>query len=325
MTRFLDQAADGLLLTSEVVQLTLLKSLIAQEVLWPVSLFVALVIALGRLYSDWEMTALRSFGFAEYRTILPVLFLAVLMAVMVGIFSLIGRPWAYNNLYELQANAEVTSEIDRIKAGRFYVYNENNRVVFIESIDPETNELEGLFVRTIDRKNIETISAPTGEIREHVTEDRHELILSNAQVVRSSEEDNNIIGLFDSFKIRVPISVVKPTSYQPKAEQSMVLRNSLDAQDQAEYQWRLSTPVSTMLLALLAVPLGRSKPRQGRFGRLTLAIAIYAVYFNLLGIGRSWVEQGAADSMWWVSMIFGLIVCGFYLPWRYLAKIFGRI
>ena len=65
MTRFLDKAADGLLRTSEVLQLTALKSVIAQEVLWPVSLYVALVIALGRLYSDWEMTALRSFGFAE--------------------------------------------------------------------------------------------------------------------------------------------------------------------------------------------------------------------------------------------------------------------
>ena len=207
MTRFLDQAADGLLLTSEVVQLTLLKSLIAQEVLWPVSLFVALVIALGRLYSDWEMTALRSFGFAEYRTILPVLFLAVLMAVMVGIFSLIGRPWAYNYLYELQANAEVTSEIDRIKAGRFYVYNENNRVVFIESIDPETNELEGLFVRTIDRKNIETISAPTGEIREHVTEDSHELILSNAHGQKLTQR---LEMLFANFPIQVFQNVRKP-------------------------------------------------------------------------------------------------------------------
>ena len=93
--------------------------------------------------------------------------------------------------------------------------------------------------------------------------------------------------------------------------------------DQAEYQWRLSTPVSTMLLALLAVPLGRSRPRQGRFARLTGAVVIYAVYFNLLGIGRTWVEQGSIDAMWVVSSGFAVFVVAFYVPWHRVFKSVG--
>jgi len=324
MTRFLDQAADGILLTSELVQLTLLKSLIAQEVLWPVSLFVALVIALGRLYSDWEMTALKSFGFAEYRTILPVLLVALLMALAVGFFSFIGRPWAYNYLYQLQANAEVTSEIDRIKPGRFYGYEDESRIVFIESFDSISHELTGFFVRSIREGQIETISAPFGKVKEFNTNSSHEIVLRDAQVVRHSKDDNNFLGLFKLFKIEVPIAAVQPISYNPKSESSFVLMGSSSKDDQAEYQWRLSTPISTMLLALLAIPLGRSRPRQGRFGRLTLAIVIYAMYFNLLGIGRSWVEQGTMASMWWVSIAFGILVFSFYIPWGYLKAWMDR-
>jgi lipopolysaccharide export system permease protein len=101
------------------------------------------------------------------------------------------------------------------------------------------------------------------------------------------------------------------------------LRISRSSVDRAEFQWRLSTMVSTILLALLAVPLGRSRPRQGRFARLTLAVLIYAVYFNALGIGRTWVEQGTADNLWWVPMIFAAAIAVAYLPWQNITVRLG--
>lgn len=323
MTRFLDKAADGLLKTSEVLQLTLLKSLIAQEVLWPVSLFVALVIALGRLYSDWEMTALRSFGFAEYRILLPILSLAAVLAIIVGIFSFAGRPWAYSQLYELEAQAEATSELERIKPGRFYLYDDDARAVFIEEVRASGGGISGLFIRSREGDDIRLISAPKGFVREFATEDSHELTLQDAQVFKKSATGNDFLGLFSSFRMFVPVAAVQPPGYEPKSQSSLVLRASDAPGDLAEYQWRLSTPVSTMLLALLAVPLGRSRPRQGRFARLTGAVVIYAVYFNLLGIGRTWVEQDGGDSMWWISSGFAVFVAAFYLPWHRLFRLLG--
>jgi len=91
--------------------------------------------------------------------------------------------------------------------------------------------------------------------------------------------------------------------------------------DRAEYQWRLSTPVSTLLLALLAVPLSRSQPRQGRYARLLLAVVVYAVYFSVLDISRNWVQQETADSIWWVTATLALGVLALYVPWR---KIRGK-
>jgi len=88
----------------------------------------------------------------------------------------------------------------------------------------------------------------------------------------------------------------------------------------AEFQWRLSTPLSALLLALLAIPLSRSKPRQGRYARMLAALVIYAVYFNLMDVGRTWVEMGTRQNIWWVPGLLALLVLVLYLPWGKTAR-----
>ena len=69
-----------------------------------------------------------------------------------------------------------------------------------------------------------------------------------------------------------------------------------------------------LLLALAAIPLSRSRPRQGRYAKMLLALVIYALYFNLLDVSRSWVEQGNSDYIWWVPGLLALLVAGLYAP-----------
>jgi lipopolysaccharide export system permease protein len=83
------------------------------------------------------------------------------------------------------------------------------------------------------------------------------------------------------------------------------------AQASAEMMWRLSLPLMTLTLMLLAIPLGYVNPRQGRSLHLLTALMIYLVYSNLVSIIQAWIAQ---DKMvWWVglcaihSAILGLI------------------
>jgi lipopolysaccharide export system permease protein len=266
------------------------------------------------------MTALRSFGFAERRILFPIMSIAAALAVVVGLFSLVGRPWAYDQLYRLEVEAEATSDLDRIKPGRFYFYDEDARTVFIEDVEAAGNRITGLFIRTLDGDDVEIISAPEGTVREFVTETNHELDLQDAQIYKRTDSGSGFLGLFKQLRILVPVGAVQRVGYKPKAQNSFVLRESDAPVDQAEYQWRMSTPISTMLLALLAVPLARSRPRQGRFARLTLAVVIYAVYFNALGISRTWVEQGTASTLWWVPLTLAAAIGLAYMPWSRIAS-----
>jgi lipopolysaccharide export system permease protein len=62
-------------------------------------------------------------------------------------------------------------------------------------------------------------------------------------------------------------------------------------------------PLSLIVLGLLAVPLSRSSPREGRYGRLGIGLLIYIVYANMMSIASAWVQRGVVSEwvgMWWV-------------------------
>ncbi|MDH3924353.1 MAG: LptF/LptG family permease, partial [Xanthomonadales bacterium] len=109
-----------------------------------------------------------------------------------------------------------------------------------------------------------------------------------------------------------------PVGYKTKSSSTFELLESDNNDDKAELQWRISTPLSALLLALLAIPLSRSRPRQGRYARILGAMIIYAVYFNLLDVSRTWVEQGTASTIWWAPGALAALVALLYFPWRKL-------
>ena len=84
------------------------------------------------------------------------------------------------------------------------------------------------------------------------------------------------------------------------------LLQSSSPADVAELQWRTSTPLLALVLMVLAVPLARLKPRQGRFGRIGVAILVYFLYSQLMAAARTWVESSVVPEfvgIWWVHAI----------------------
>jgi lipopolysaccharide export system permease protein len=100
----------------------------------------------------------------------------------------------------------------------------------------------------------------------------------------------------------------------PAAKPTLELMRSAALADRAELHYRVSFPLSLFVLALLAVPLSRTSPREGRYARLGIALFIYVIYVNSLSIARLWVERGVttdAVGMWWVHavvVLFGLFM-----------------
>src|SRR5690606_3465033 len=96
----------------------------------------------------------------------------------------------------------------------------------------------------------------------------------------------------------------------PGAKRTSELLGSAAPPDRAELQWRLSVPTSVLALALLAVPLSPSSPREGRYARLGMGLLIFVTYWNALGIARFWVEREvipASLGLWWVhGLLLGL-------------------
>lgn len=325
LTRHLVDANAGLLLPGEVFRLTALRALISLEVLLPLGFYLAVMIGMGRLYSDSEIHAMRSTGISEHRMMRPVMLLALLLAVVTAVLSLSARPWAYATSYAIRAEAEASAEVDRVRPGRFYRFGDAGRTVFIEHMDESGTTVNGVFVRGRDGEDVQVITAVNGRLEHEARPGFHRLTLFDARVLKRVADAPDLAGRLGSFALWLPMREPEPVGYRTKASPSTDLQRSLDPVDQAEWQWRLSTPLSALLLVLLAIPLSRGRPRQGRFGRILLALGVYAIYFNLMDVSRSWVEQQSARSIWWVPAVLFAVIVPMYLPWRrWLAGLGAR-
>ena len=312
LTRFLTEANDGLLEGSAILALTGLKALIALEVLLPIALYIGLIVSLGRLYSDWEMIGLRAGGFSERRLLVPVVGMAAAVAILVAAVSLWVRPWAYQSLYALEADAKAAAELENLPPGRFLIHGEAERMVFIDERDAATGELRGVFVRSSRGGTLEVISAARGQLSVLARPDAHLLALLQAMIYKQAPlqgpGDRDLAGRFEAFQIWAPAVAPPSPGHRPKAQPTRALSASLRPEDRAEAQWRWSTAVSTLLLALVAAPLSRTRPRRGRYARVLLAVVIYVLYFNVIGVVRSEVEQGALTHIWWAPGALAIVL-----------------
>jgi lipopolysaccharide export system permease protein len=144
---FLSDAVNGLLPTNMIVQVIGLRTLIALEMLIPISLYLSVVMALGRLYVDSEMTVLFALGWTLGKVMGIVFGLSLCTAVIVAGLSLVARPWAYTRSHELASVAEASLNSNNMQPGTFYVTGKGERTIYIERRERPAAPAGGVFVQ----------------------------------------------------------------------------------------------------------------------------------------------------------------------------------
>lgn len=315
--RYLAEGITETLGIALMLKLVYLKTLIALEVLIPIALYVSIIIGLGRMHRDQEIIAMRAAGINGTRIIIAILQVVLPVGLVVGLLSVMGRPWAYEDSYILDARANAELNTDRFQAGRFYGTEESGRVIYIQSKNEKIGNMENIF-HFIDKDGVREIILSRYASQLPVTDDkRTELHLSDGTIYRLKDDgiDDEIVR-FE----KLVLYLEEPTDdigYKRKAAATTSLLLSEQAPDVAELQWRLSRPLTTILLALMAIPLSRSSPRQGRNEKIFTAALIFALYYNLSGLARTWVEQGMVGSfpgIWWLQVLMMAVVVILFLP-----------
>ena len=308
LTRLMTDAAGGLYKINEVLVLTSFKLLISLEVLLPLSLYLSIIFATARLANSNELTIFKSIGISDFGLKKIIMSLGIVIALITGCLSIYARPWAYQHIFFLKEKAQASSEVERIKARQFYNLNDGKQVVYIDKISGKENMLSGIFVRTSTKNNTQIISAPTGSLELLTSNNSHTLSLNNASVFKQSSGSSDLIGSFKSLALEIEAASEIDLEYKAKAASISQLRGSNSFHDKAELQWRLSTSLSSIILVLIALTLVDYQPRTSRFAKLPLAIAAYAIYYNVIGISKTWVEQGLFPTLWPSLIIFSLVV-----------------
>ena len=157
-TRYGEDAVHGLLPGTSVFQLILLRIVIALEVLLPTTFYLSVVIALGRLYRDTELTAMFACGISMAKVVKSVFVVSIIGGLVVACLSLFIRPWAWNQFFRIKAQAKVNFDMTRMNGGHFYETG-GERVIFADRIDHSENLAEGVFIQTKRENSVQIIYA----------------------------------------------------------------------------------------------------------------------------------------------------------------------
>jgi lipopolysaccharide export system permease protein len=311
-SRYLPDAANGLMSGKTVLALVFLWVVISLEVLIPATLFMAVVTVLGRLHAGSEIIAMQSCGLGERTILRSVLQISLLFALLVAGLSLYARPWAYEKRYWLKADAQANFDFSRLRPGRFHEVGESRYVVFLEGLDEEHNRAEGVFIQQHSASVVKvTHASEAWQETDAVTGEKNIVLRDGYHYELTEDNGKSKFSRFQSFRLPLVPKEIDSIGYRRKAASTASLAVSSEPEDRAEFQWRMSTGVATVLLGLLGIPLGRTAPRRGKSAKVFIAAIIFAIFYNLTAVAKTWVEQGLVGSfpgVWWPHMLLAVLV-----------------
>ena len=297
-----------------LIWLTTIQNL---TVIVPVGLLFGIVLALGRLYQESEIAALRACGVGLGPLYRPVFALAAVVTAALAWLCLVLAPAAFARAQEIRREAVRVAQFGTLQPGQFHTFAGGAAVFYAESATAD-GVLHHVFVEHRTDQQLEVALADRAQ---HMVSEggmlhtillfdgeRYELTPGNAELRRVRFVEHGI-----------PIRLGDPAFGPARIETlpTLQLAASRVGRDQAEFQWRVSMPVMALLLTLIAVPLSELRPRQGRYARVGLAILVYFIYANLLAAARSWMDKGQLSpriGMWWIHVL--ALAAALLLIWR---------
>lgn len=335
LARVLSQAAASGFPREVVLQLIGLTSMGYLTIVVPIGFFLAIMLGLGRLYHESEMAAIQSCGVGPGGLYRPIGVLGAAIVALLAWLSFVGVPNAVLRAQEIRDEALREAQFGQLEPGRFRTFGGGSVVFYAERVDAE-GMLHNVHV-FVDRTGpAQRGVQPIGESRAAVAggamsrtadgadERRLEIWVAARAEQRGAGQAEQTFVLYDgevyegvpgSGEFRmirfseggIPIRLGERIDGTRDAEMKPTreLWGSSDRADVAELHWRISTPLMAMVLMLLAVPLARLRPRQGRFARMGVAILVYFVYSQLLTAARTWMAGDliGGGGLWAVHAI----------------------
>ena len=327
-TEVLGDAASAKLPREAVFRVLGLTSIQLLAVLTPISLFLSILLALGRFYRDSEMAALMACGIGParlYRSLLPF---SLLLAAAVGWLAIVVSPAATRTIQTMAAAAKASVGLEMLEAGRFISLGDTGAVLYAGAVNAD-GSLADVFVQRREGEKVQLIVARRAWEGEPAADGQRALRFADGRRYEGEPGSPRFnVMRFAEHGVPYELPNFGPPVSGPEAKPIDELWASGALEDVAELQWRLSSPITLLMLTLLAVPLSRSAPRQGRYTGVLAGVFVYLIYVNLLSIARVWVEQGTVDArlgVWWVHLLCGgtgLLLVAYQHGWprRLLAR-----
>ncbi|MBU1285393.1 MAG: LPS export ABC transporter permease LptF [Gammaproteobacteria bacterium] len=315
--RYLAQAAQGVLDPGVLLMIMAYRIPGFLQLILPLGLFLGILLAYGRMYLDSEMTVLSATGMSQQRLFAYSLAPATLVALLAGWLSLGLAPQGVEHVTRILNQQSAMTELDTLVPGRFQSMRNGSRVTYTEELSEDRGALSGVFIsekqlssKGDKERGISVLVAESGRQEIQADGSRY-LILENGYRYDGNPGQADYRAIkYDTYGVLLPKPEVATEVTEREAIPTRELIGSDKPSLQSELQWRLSMPLLVFVVTLLAVPLSRVNPRQGRFLKLLPAILLYMAYLAVLIAARGALDKEklpAALGLWWVHGLFALI------------------
>ncbi|WP_418320434.1 LPS export ABC transporter permease LptF [Piscinibacter sakaiensis] len=292
LIRTLGQAALGRVSPQDVVLLLAYTALGHLPTILALSLFIAIVATLSRMYRDSEMTIWFASGVGLSRFVGPVLGTAWPVLLVVGLLALFVWPWVNQRAVDLQARFEARSDLSRVAAGTFQTSKDGRRTFFIDRDTPDSTTGHNVFILSNSDNGESVTTAERGQIEWR--DDERMLVLQRGQRNDIDEKSGETtISRFESYSASVGERVSSDNKQRPpKARHSLELLRQPDPPFQGELAWRMGLLLAASNMVLLGIGLSYANPRRAGNWNMLFALLSFVVYYNLINLTKAWVTNG---------------------------------
>ncbi len=308
LVNILAKAAVGVIPVGIVFVLLGLQTVKVFSLILPLALFVGILLTLGRWYRDNEMTVLAACGVGLVRFVRPVLLLALGFAAVAALFAFYLAPLSVTLIAQARSDNSGRYEVQEIAPGVFNENKDGGGFFYVEQVNRDDATLTNVFMSKEEVGQYSVLVAKQGhQYVDDNTGDKF-LVFKNGTRYEGTPggSDYRILN-FESYAVRIEPRAPAAAITGHDAIPMWQLFGMPDRNAQAEWQWRLAKPISLILLALLAMVFAYTDARRGRYSGLFIAILVYFLYSNFLGIGNILLKQGRVPpviGLWWVHLLF---------------------
>jgi lipopolysaccharide export system permease protein len=273
------------------------------ELILPLSFFIGIILAYGRLFVESEMVVMIACGMSQLRLLVYTLIPALLIAVISGSLSLYVSPAGEVKVEEILTDLNARSGLNTMAPGRFQCTESSAGVFYTESLHSNRTRMKNVFAASGSSED------ETGEAKMTV------VVASSGKLISDGKTSARYIELYDGYQYQgnpgeLTFDVVKFDTFAAliKESETRVSRGQeLDAvstqnligssnpEYQAALQWRLSIPWLVVISTMMAIGMSRTNHRKGRYTKMFPAILLYLGYFVSLTMTRASIADGETN------------------------------
>jgi lipopolysaccharide export system permease protein len=303
LIRTLGQAAGGAVAPQDVMLLLGYTALGHLPTMLALSLFIAVVVSIGRMYRDSEMAIWFASGVPLLRFVRPLLRMAWPVLIVIAALVLFVWPWGNRQSADLKTRYEQRSDLSRVSPGVFQTSRDGSRVFFVERESPQSIDAKNVFILSNIGPREAVTSAQTGRLSMQGQE-RWLTLDAGQRNEQDSATGDKMIARFESYRILVDDDNARRAQAQPpRAMNTWALLQEPTPKHQGELAWRLGLLFGAGNLILLALGLAATNPRRASNWNLLFALLAFIVYYNLISLSQAWIGASKAD---FGAMLLGL-------------------